>query len=286
MNLSKMAGLVGSWYRMAHSSKKWLKERQPLNQRQSLLCSRLTDVRWECKCSPSGPIPLKSYCSTNCWEYQCWLWLTACYVLNWVATDQSWCPCYTLSTAESTSNGHKSVRTGTWSHGRRGTDLMNHVFFYISWKGGCVFVVYLGVMAPGFTMGSEAGRDCDALGYVLLMIGSWHSCGWYFDTFNLPIHCGRPSTTFPHNYIPWWQWTQQDNTPCHNAKLDQKWYEITGPIHRGPTLELTGFKEYAADILVSDTIRHLQRSSWVHASIGQHCIGGTSRSHTILRRWC
>ncbi len=30
--------------------------------------------KWGAKASQSGPIPQKSYCSTNCWKSSCWLW--------------------------------------------------------------------------------------------------------------------------------------------------------------------------------------------------------------------
>uniref|UniRef100_A0A6Q2Z8I9 Arrestin, beta 2a n=1 Tax=Esox lucius TaxID=8010 RepID=A0A6Q2Z8I9_ESOLU len=47
----------------------------------------------------------------------------------------------------------------------------------------------------------------------------------------------------------------------------------TGLIHGGPTLQLTGLKGSAANVLVPDTIAHLRRSSGVHVSKGQGCFG-------------
>ncbi|KAK3561066.1 hypothetical protein QTP86_026371 [Hemibagrus guttatus] len=85
---------------------------------------------------------------------------------------------------------------------------------------------------------------------------------------------------------------QQDNAPCHSTKMGQEWFdehnnefevltskfprsqsnqasvgcaEQTSLIHRGPTLQLTGLKGSAANILVPDTTAHLQGSSGVHA---------------------
>ncbi|KAM6977734.1 LOW QUALITY PROTEIN: uncharacterized protein FYW47_002524 [Aplochiton taeniatus] len=43
-------------------------------------------------------------------------------------------------------------------------------------------------------------RSCDALGNVLLKnLGSWYSCGCYFDTYHLPKHCCRPRTPLHGN---------------------------------------------------------------------------------------
>ncbi len=38
------------------------------------------------------------------------------------------CPWWPLPTAESTLNGHSTIRTGAWSNGRRLPGLINHVF--------------------------------------------------------------------------------------------------------------------------------------------------------------
>ncbi|XP_053538195.1 disks large homolog 3 isoform X3 [Ictalurus punctatus] len=56
----------------------------------------------------------------------------------------------------------------------------------------------------------------------------------------------------------------------------------TSPIHGGPTLQLTGLKGSAANVLVPDTTAHLQRSCGVRASTGQSCFGGTRGTYTIL----
>jgi len=106
---------------------------------------------------------------------------------------------------------------------------------------------------------------------------------------------------------------QQDNAPCHKAKMVQEWFEEhnnefevltwpqfprsqsnqasvgcaeqTSPIHTGPTLQLTGLKGSAANILVPDTTAHLQGSSGVHASTSQGCFGSKRGNNTILGRW-
>lgn len=44
-------------------------------------------------------------------------------------------------------------------------------------------------------------------------------------------------------------------------------------IHGGPTSQLTGPKESAANNLVPDTTEYLQRCNGVHASTGQSCAG-------------
>lgn len=62
------------------------------------------------------------------------LCITGCYVWGCVVTDQSECSCWPLSPAESTFNGHMSIKTGPWSTGGRWPGLFNHAFFYIMWR--------------------------------------------------------------------------------------------------------------------------------------------------------
>ncbi|KAK3515693.1 hypothetical protein QTP70_028532 [Hemibagrus guttatus] len=104
---------------------------------------------------------------------------------------------------------------------------------------------------------------------------------------------------------------QQDNAPCHKAKMVQEWFDEhnnefevltwppnfprsqsnrasvgcagqTRPIHGGPTSQLRELKGSAANILVPDTTAHLQGSSGVHASTGQGCFGSKRGTNTIL----
>ena len=101
---------------------------------------------------------------------------------------------------------------------------------------------------------------------------------------------------------------QQDNAPCHKAKMFEEWFEeqnnkfqvLTWPpnsprsqsnqafvgcagqtslIHGGPTSQLTGLKESAANILVPDTTAHHQGSSGVHDLTG--VVSGLSSSKVL-----
>lgn len=49
-----------------------------------------------------------------------------------------------LSTIKSINNEHVSIRTGPQSNARMCSGLLNHIFFYITWRAGCPFVAYLG----------------------------------------------------------------------------------------------------------------------------------------------
>ena len=59
----------------------------------------------------------------------------------------------------------------------------------------------------------------------------------------------------------------------------------TSPIQGGPTLQLTGFKGSAVNILVPDTTAHLRGSSGVHASMGWRCFGSNRGTNTVLGSW-
>ena len=105
---------------------------------------------------------------------------------------------------------------------------------------------------------------------------------------------------------------QQDNAPCHKAKMVQEWFEEhsnkfevlaskfprsqsnrasvgsvgqTSLIHGGPTSQLTRLKGSASYILVSDTTAFLQGSSGVHVLTGQGCFGSKRGTNTIFGRW-
>ena len=121
-------------------------------------------------------------------------------------------------TAESTINGHVSIRTGPWSNGRRWPGLRNLVFFYITWMARCMSVLSWGTHGtrlhhsashclhwPAFLASQR--RQCDALGNALLgNQGTCHPCGCYFDTSHLPQHCCRTCTPVHGNSIPCWLW--------------------------------------------------------------------------------
>ncbi|MCI4387329.1 hypothetical protein PGIGA_G00072870 [Pangasianodon gigas] len=63
-------------------------------------------------------------------------------------------------------------------------------------------------------------RQCDALGNVLLgNLVSWPSYGCYFDRYHLPKHI--MVTVLPNGSGLF----QQDNAPCHTAKIVQVWFE-------------------------------------------------------------
>ena len=74
----------------------------------------------------------------KCQNTQC---ITICCVWDCIAANQSGCPYWPLSTAESGKNGHVSIRTEPQPNGRRWPGLMNQVFFYITWMAGCVCVL-------------------------------------------------------------------------------------------------------------------------------------------------
>ncbi|XP_051512984.1 uncharacterized protein LOC127417191 isoform X2 [Myxocyprinus asiaticus] len=58
-------------------------------------------------------------------------------------------------------------------------------------------------MAAGCTMGRrQAGGGSVMLNVLLGNLGSWHSCGCYFDTYQLPKDCCRPRTPLHGNNIP------------------------------------------------------------------------------------
>ena len=59
--------------------------------------------------------------------------------LSWGVPSLQW----SLS-IESTNNGHVSIRAGPHGNGTMWSVLMNHIFFYIAWKAGCVYAAYLG----------------------------------------------------------------------------------------------------------------------------------------------
>ena len=130
----------------------------------------------------------------RCQNRQC---IAVCCVWGCTAADQSRCPCWPLSTDESTNNGHVNIRTGPWSNGRRWPGLMNHIFFYVKWMH--LRRLPGQHMAPGCTMGGmQAGGGSVMLWAVFCWgnLGSRHPCGCNSDTCHLPKHCCRPCTPF------------------------------------------------------------------------------------------
>ena len=79
-------------------------------------------------------------------------YITVCYLWSCTATDQSGCPCWPLPTAESTNNGHVSIRTGIRSNGRRCPGRMNYASF-TSLDRVCVRCLPGEHMVPGCTIG-------------------------------------------------------------------------------------------------------------------------------------
>ncbi len=220
----------------------------------------------------------------RCQNTQC---ITDCCIWGCIAPDQSGCPCWPLSTAESANSGHVSIRTGQRSNGRRWPGLMNHVFFYITWMDGCVCFAYLG---------NTWHQDAIWEGSVML----WAM--FCKETLGPAIHVNVTLTRTTYLSIiadhghPFMETVfsggcglfQQDNVPCNKAKMVQEWFqehnnefskfprtqsnwasvgcaEQTSPIHGGPTSQFTGPKGSAAKILEPDTTAHLQGSSGVHA---------------------
>lgn len=73
---------------------------------------------------------------------------------------------------------------------------------------------------------------------------------------------------------------QQDNVPWHMFPGSKSiWASVecagkTSLIHGSPTSQLTGIIGSAANVLLPDTTRHLQRSCKVNALMCQSCFGG------------
>ena len=205
---------IGSWVAKSHCT--WGSEGWPMwsDPTESLLLKLLKKLRL--------------FLIERCQNTQQQLFFFFFCVWGCIATDQSGCPCWPPSTVESANNGHMSIRTGPQSNGRRWSGLMNHVFYYIRWMAGCVCLsLTLGTHGTRMHYGKKASwrRQCDAFGNVLLgNLGSCHPCGCYSDMYHLPKHCCRPcfmETVFPDGC----GLVQQDNTPCHKAKLVQEWFE-------------------------------------------------------------
>jgi len=144
---------------------------------------------------------------------------TAVYFLwSCIAADQSGCPCWPLSTAESTNNGKVSIRTGPQSNGRRWPGLI------IMFPSGSMCVAYLGdaLWEEGKPVGAEGFFEQSSAGKPWVVPFMWILL-WYvpptltllltmytFITFVLPDGCGL---------------FQRDNAPCHTAKVVQDWLE-------------------------------------------------------------
>lgn len=136
----------------------------------------------------------------------------------------------------------------------------------------------------------------NAVGTVLKgNLGSCHPWRSYFDMYHQPKHCCR-FHCFHGNCVPRCLF-QQDNVPCHKAKIAQEWYEkhnefevLTWP-PSSPDLNpvgcvgQTGLKWFVANIFVLDSTAHFQGSSGVSASKGKGCFGNKSGTNTVLGRW-
>ena len=135
--------------------------------------------------------------------------IAVCCIWGCIAANQSGCPCWHLSTAESTTMimwaselGHGAMEEG---------GLVWYIMFSFTsrgWPGVCASHTW-GTHGTRMHYGKKGGRrsQCDALGNILLgNLGSCHLCGCYSDTYHLPKHCCRPCTLFHRNGIPWWLW--------------------------------------------------------------------------------
>ena len=133
-------------------------------------------------------------------------------------------------------------------------------------------------------------RQCDALGNVMLGSAIHVDVSLTRTTYlSIIAHHVHPfmDSVFPDGCGLF----QQDNVPCHKAKIAQDWFEEhknevlvnltskfprsqsnwasvrcawqTSQIHGGPTFQLTGLIGSAANFLVPDTTAHLQGASGV-----------------------
>ncbi|KAK3543439.1 hypothetical protein QTP70_020917, partial [Hemibagrus guttatus] len=100
-------------------------------------------------------------------------------------------------------------------------------FTSCGWLGACASLTW-GVHGTRMHYGNKASWRRQCLGNVLLgNLGSCHPCGCYFDPYHLPKRCYRPclppfmETVFPDGCGLF----QQDNAPCHKAKMLQEWFD-------------------------------------------------------------
>ena len=167
---------------------------------------------------------------------------------------------------------------------------MNHVFFYTTWMAR-------------WTHGARMHYGKKAVWCFELC---WETLGSAIHvdviltcTTHLSIVADHVQYTLSWKLYSLMAVASFSRTMCPTTK--QKWFRnglrntirssrcLTGLqdrlIHGGPTSQLTGLKGSAANVLVPDTTEHFQRSSGVHATMGQGCFGGKMGTYTIFGRW-
>jgi len=101
---------------------------------------------------------------------------------------------------------------------------MNHVFFYIMWMAGCMYVAYLGKTWHHALR--EEGKPVEAVqcfGQCSAEKHAIHVDVTLTDTTYLNIVADHPfmETVFPDGI----SFFQQDNESCHTEKIVQEWFE-------------------------------------------------------------
>ena len=304
-----------SIYQSGPRKEQWLTGDSVMTSQASLMyVGHVGNEGWPVWSDPTDELPLIKLLKKlmlvlieRCQNTQC---ITVCCVWGCIATDQSECPCWPLSTAKSANNGHISIRTGPQSNARKWPGLISHIFFYMTWMTGCVCHIPGGTHGTKMYCGRKASRWrlCDALGNVLLgNLGFCHPCGCYFDIYHLPMHCCRPYSLMAVASLgrimrqptkqKWFRNGLRSTTMSLRSGLASKFPRSqsnrasvgcagqTSPIYGGSTSQLTGLKGSAANILVPDTTANFQGSRGVHASMGQGCFGSNKETNTIVGRW-
>ncbi len=171
--------------------------------------------------------------------------IAVCCVWGCIAADQSGCPCWPLSTVESANSRHVSIRTGPQRNGRSG-GLVWWIAFSFTSRGWPGACASLAWRTHGTRKHyrKKASRRRQRDALRNVLLGNLGSCH----------PCG-----------------------CYFDTDHQ-------PIHGGTTSQVTGFKGYAANILVPDTTAHFQGYSGGHAWMGQGCFGSKRGTNTILGR--
>lgn len=109
-----------------------------------------------------------------------------------------------MFTAKYTYNEHVSIGTGPW---KKGSDLINHIFFYIKLMVGCVRATYLGKRWRQEAVWEE-GRP------AVMLLGCYLSRTTYLNIVAEQVY------SFMKMILPdGGGLLQQDNALCHTTKI-------------------------------------------------------------------